>query len=181
MRKLFLYAALLLLSQCSKCKDNDPSPEAQLPPATQTGANTFGCLVNGEPFTPAGRVGLDPNLYFEYDTTFNGGTFTLQAFRAADRRQQTIILRAIPLAGLGTYSFALPNSIAQIAYSDTRLPDPCDETYSESDFAYRQGSLTITRLDPVAGIVSGTFEVKVVALGGCDTIRLTNGRFDVRR
>lgn len=29
---------------------NLQDPIDQLPPATQTGANTFGCLVNGEPF-----------------------------------------------------------------------------------------------------------------------------------
>ena len=42
MNKLLLYSALLLLTQCSKCK-NDPAPEppasplSQLPPETQTG------------------------------------------------------------------------------------------------------------------------------------------------
>ena len=45
-RKLPLYLCLATLTQCSKCK-NDPAPTDQLPAATQTGANTFGCLVNG--------------------------------------------------------------------------------------------------------------------------------------
>ena len=43
--RLPLYLSLALLTQCSKCK-NDPTPakpEDQLPPATQTGAGTFGC------------------------------------------------------------------------------------------------------------------------------------------
>lgn len=55
-RRLPLYLALVLLTQCSECK-NDPTPRDpadQLPPATQTGANTFGCLVNGQPYTPSG-------------------------------------------------------------------------------------------------------------------------------
>ncbi|MCI1190173.1 hypothetical protein MON38_22330 [Hymenobacter sp. DH14] len=59
LRKLLLYAALLTLTQCSKCK-NDPQPQppadplALLPPETQTGQRTFGCLVNGQAWTPAG-------------------------------------------------------------------------------------------------------------------------------
>lgn len=51
MKKLhfLLITALILLSSCHK--DDDPiAPIDQLPPATQTGAGTFGCLVNGEPF-----------------------------------------------------------------------------------------------------------------------------------
>jgi len=34
------------------CKKDDPAPNPppELPPATQTGANTFGCYVNGKPF-----------------------------------------------------------------------------------------------------------------------------------
>ena len=58
--KFLLYSSLLLLTQCSKCK-NDPAPEppkdplALLPPETQTGQRTFGCLVNGQAWTPAGN------------------------------------------------------------------------------------------------------------------------------
>lgn len=51
MKKLhfLLITALILLSSCHK--DDDPiAPIDQLPPATQTGAGTFGCLVNGKPF-----------------------------------------------------------------------------------------------------------------------------------
>ena len=33
------------------CSNND-DPQDQLPPITQTGANTFGCLVNGQVFVP---------------------------------------------------------------------------------------------------------------------------------
>lgn len=44
-----LFVALTLFSSCHK--DDDPiAPIDELPPATQTGAGTFACLVNGEPF-----------------------------------------------------------------------------------------------------------------------------------
>ena len=43
-RKLSLYLSLLLFTQRSKCKNNPApaDPAVLLPPATQTGAGTFG-------------------------------------------------------------------------------------------------------------------------------------------
>jgi hypothetical protein len=51
-----LYLSLLLLTQCSKCKLDNPTPLppkdplSVLPAKTQTGASTFGCLVNGKAY-----------------------------------------------------------------------------------------------------------------------------------
>jgi hypothetical protein len=42
---------------------------------------------------------------------------------------------------------------------------------------YRKGTLTIIRLDLTKGIIAGTFEF-TLAKPGCDTIRVTNGRFN---
>lgn len=51
MRHIFnLLAAVILFTACGCSKDN---LQEQLPPATQTGANTFGCLFNGKVFTLA--------------------------------------------------------------------------------------------------------------------------------
>ncbi|MBQ0767738.1 MAG: hypothetical protein KBT58_00490, partial [Bizionia sp.] len=50
---LLAFALLLIVSNCNKNDDDQPTnPIDQLPPATQTGANTFGCLLDGEPFLP---------------------------------------------------------------------------------------------------------------------------------
>jgi len=100
--KLPLYLALLLLTQCSKCKD-DPTPAdpaAGLPPATQTGANTFGCLINGQAYTPKGRVGLGDNFDVMYDPTFNGGDLSIGTYRVDNQGQQTALdLLAAPGPG----------------------------------------------------------------------------------
>ena len=54
MRHLLLILILALsVSCCKNDDDNTPTnPLDQLPPATQTGANTGGALVNGEAFLP---------------------------------------------------------------------------------------------------------------------------------
>ncbi|QKG53326.1 hypothetical protein [Hymenobacter sp. BRD67] len=59
--QLSLLTALLGLTQCQKSDPSLAKPEDQLPPATQTGAGTFGCLFNGQPWTPQGYDGY-PNF-----------------------------------------------------------------------------------------------------------------------
>ena len=52
----------------SSCNKNEIPPTdnpPQLPPETQTGANTFGCLVNGKVWLPKGG-GLLPGVFSDY-------------------------------------------------------------------------------------------------------------------
>ena len=65
-------------------------------------------------------------------------------------------------------------SLTRISWNDTTLG--CDLN-SDDPGTYHKGMLTITRLDLQAGIVSGTFTF-TLAKPGCDTIRVTQGRFD---
>lgn len=55
MKNLILLLAITLICSCCNNDDdnNEPkNPIDQLPPATHTGTNTAGCLVNGEAFLP---------------------------------------------------------------------------------------------------------------------------------
>ncbi|MFD2726605.1 hypothetical protein [Hyunsoonleella rubra] len=51
MTALLLSAFVLTTTCCNKDDDNSTDPIDQLPPATQTGENTFGYLVNGTPIS----------------------------------------------------------------------------------------------------------------------------------
>ena len=48
MKHILFILLLALLNSCCSDDDNSQTPIDQLPPETQTGANTFGFLVNGE-------------------------------------------------------------------------------------------------------------------------------------
>ncbi len=52
MKKIIFMLCLLPLMSITSCDDDDDNCQGIdcLPPATQTGTGTFGCLVNGEPF-----------------------------------------------------------------------------------------------------------------------------------
>lgn len=81
MKKIFqLLVIAMLFIACNK--DNDTiAPIDQLPEATQTGENTFGCLLNGEAFLPSG--GVNP-LDCVYEYYYGSYLFALQGNRRDD-------------------------------------------------------------------------------------------------
>jgi hypothetical protein len=176
LQRYILYAALLLLTQCSKCKKDDPTPEEQLPPATQIGANTFGCLVNGQAYLPSGYNGTS-NYVVLYEPAPNGGTLNILTYSIKGTTRQFINLSCGPIIQPRRFSLDIPVTEGTASYTNTSLPKPCNSYEGNQAPSYRKGSLTITRLDLSAGIISGTFEV-TLAQPGCDTIRVTKGRFD---
>ena len=52
MKKYLLIATALAFTMCCKKTDSLDAELAKLPPITQNGAKTFGCLVNGKAVTP---------------------------------------------------------------------------------------------------------------------------------
>jgi hypothetical protein len=168
---LFLLATLLGLSQCKK---KAPDPLSQLPSATQTGANTFGCLVNGQVWTPLGFNGTS-NYSVSYDPTYRKGTLSIGTYRYLDTSTNTredIKIYSDSMQTIGKYTLTLPNHQEALFYDRT---GQCK--YVQNGPHYRKGTLTITRLDLKAGIISGTFSFTLYK-SGCDSIRVTQGRFD---
>jgi hypothetical protein len=177
MPRLYLYAALLLLTQCSKCKD-DPEPLTELPRTTQDGKNTMGCLVNGRAWTPKGNNGT-ANFHAHYDPTFDGGTLQVSAYRYPKRggQLQDVNLLCTNVSGPGSYPITLGGDVDATFYDDARQ-QAC-KRYGGPTLTYRRGQLTVTRLDLQAGIVAGTFAY-TLGKPGCDSVRITDGRFDYK-
>lgn len=177
MRKQNLVSLILLLFVVIllQCKKKDPEPIDQLPPVTQTGANTFGCLLNGKAWTPKGNNGTS-NYRVSYDPTYDGGTFDLRTYRypSEGKEPQYLILYSNNLSNTGTYLFK-NRSRSRARFSDHKTN--CNIASYDSLSTYSSGSLAITRLDLNQGIISGTFEF-TLAKPGCDTIKVTDGRFD---
>jgi hypothetical protein len=176
-KKLLLLLFYLQLVGCSGCKDS-LSDINQLPPVTQDGANTFGAIVNGKVWVPAGFNGT-PNLQYNYDPGYAYGTLNVGAYRRTDSVENDVTDLGFALDSLNNctipHSFALkPNS--NIAFDYTRYP--C--VYAAEDSSTKSsGSVTISKLDTVARIVSGTFS-GILIKAGCDTITITDGRFDLK-
>ena len=167
----FLLAPLVLLLGCKK---SDADPTAQLPPATQTGAGTFGCLVNGQPWTPRGNDGTS-NYTVSYDRTYHDGTLNIGAYRLSGSSpvEQVVGFYSDSLRAVGTLPIK-KGGRHQAVFIDNATR--C-HYYSVDAGTYCRGAITITRLDLQVGVVAGTFAFTFFK-PGCDSIRVTQRRFD---
>jgi len=168
----------LLLIGCKKDAPDLVVPD-QLPPATQTGANTFGCLLNGQAWLPSGG-GLSGPFRVTYDPGYAGGSLQLRINRAVAGLPdgQYMFIGGSSVNKIGSY--AASNAGPAGIYFDTgRQSGPCQEYdfFNNAPGFLMKGQLTITRLDMQAGIISGTFDF-TLAQTGCDTLKITQGRFD---
>ena len=166
-------ASLLLLEGCDLFKKSDPKPLTELeklPPATQTGKNTIGCLINGKAFVPATTVDVIA-IYQQGILDFRSLVFN------PDKTIKFVLLEQY-FGVLGTNSYPLniyPLSSASISI---QLHDTTYCYGQMKDVFY--GVFSINKLDRVNYIISGKFEFKTVANIGCDTLNITDGRFDVQ-
>lgn len=174
---IFLCFSAIVIITGTNCKKNNP--EAGLPPATQEGKNTCGFLVNGKIWTPRGDNGY-PNLSCSYDETYNGGTLGLSGYRYENNSTTSthFVVGGNNLSSVGIYKLNL-SSNQEGRYSIAIRPTgSCFYEWYDT-VPNHNAFLNITKLDKVNRIVSGTFEFALVK-PGCDTIRITKGRFDMK-
>ena len=153
--------------------------ELGLPPITQTGANRVGFLLNGQPWTPKGHVGVSANLSINVDFGYNNGVFSIRAYRydSITKKQEYFGIGMRDSLNYYTppFSLALTNKgLNRFYFSD----DFCTMFSSDTD-AYSAGKLTISKLDKINKIIAGTFNATLYKPGCADTIRITDGRFDM--
>jgi hypothetical protein len=175
-KPLLLFALVLLAPGGCKIKDPTPNPPkdplSQLPPETQTGQRSFGCLVNGQAWTPAG-------------SPFGGPLISCSYMNA---RLAVVVSRSGNFDGISTFqrislvldkvnqsgSYVANDSINRVAeYED--FNNSCMLTTTTA----QAGTIELTKLDPVNRIASGRFSF-TLEKPGCGKIVVTNGRFDSR-
>ena len=158
----------LLALRCNQ--DPEPTdPIDQLPEATQTGANTFGCLVDGEVYLPEGN-------FNKPSTSASHGNGTL--FILTNNVKEDI--------SMNFYIHDEVNKVELIELEKVEKPWKSisliigNQSYNVDDSLY-VGEMNITRLDTVNGIFSGTFWFDAVnETDATDVVHITNGRFDLR-
>lgn len=156
---------------------------SELPPATQTGANTFGCRVNNQLWGPSGfGIAITaPILEARY---FDGRTIIINARNFSSSPTESefeIHLMNVVTPGvylLNTTSQKYPYQAGNYAYYVVRKLIPLNEWMTNSQYT---GQVEITRTDTVNRIVSGTFQFQAINLNNSpQPINVTEGRFDVK-
>ena len=164
---LLLTSALLLTVLCSLQCRKSVNELDKLPPLTQEGKGTFGCLVNGKAWVPEGNEGAYPNFRIIVDPT----SLDIRVYTYKNQVMSEILIGCTDFSGVGVYDFNNPTK-QSLGY----LENNCQ--ILRNDTAFRYGSLKITRFD--SEIISGTFECILFRPNCRDTIRFTNGRFDAK-
>jgi hypothetical protein len=187
MKYLLLTATLLLLALLAGCKKEDqiPYPLSELPPATQTGARTFGCLINGEPWVAYAPWDLFGKLRAYYDEEHYGFDYNRRLIVGSHRIIPSYDLNNDSIAN--SLGFTINPIISEGYYDKQNL-----ENYKSSFFLskplpskiYELDTIVpfhihITKLDTVKKIVSGTFEFDMRRISdSMDVLQIRHGRFD---
>jgi hypothetical protein len=183
MKKTPIYILAFLMELiCFSC-NKSPSASNNLPPISQTGANTFGCKINGLNWVPyyqcdsycMGCIELSSDLSPEDSTGIFPFRFSLTAGRSV--APFSGFFEFSPFSNGGTslnldYIYGTGNVFDSL---EIVFFNPVRYTPNYGDPA---NIFQITKLDSVNRIVSGIFSF--VLYSPTDSIVITEGRFDLK-
>ncbi len=166
-------------ASCSSCKKEINA----LPPETQEGKNTFGCLVNGQAYTPSTADGFQPPPPVSGGYIGNLRNFTyrnnvLMQITSQNGSTFAIFLRNVGKIGVYSLNFdtgPTPQVFYPLNYAS--FTTKVDEFYTTTSTVI--GSVEITRADTVNYIVSGRFSFEAIDRTTGKKVKVTNGRFDL--
>lgn len=177
---ILIFLTALTLSCCDK--DDNKTPLEQLPPATTTGANKAGCLVDGQAFLPKGSSQFGPTLSCFYQQDKDGYHFGLSIVEKSSTEDKSVNISLNPnqLVENSTYTLGLRTNNGT-SY-DSNFGEYIIFYNLNSDKEFRTSSLNIgevkiTKLDTQKRIISGTFWFDAILSG--EIIEIREGRFDM--
>ena len=164
-----------MISCCKKEETTKKDPIDLLPPLTHRGANTAGCLVNGEAFLPASSVLPLKCDYYQQQY------FDLAISKKINGNWHGVYIKVDKHLEVGhtyrlieeDYMLGHPSDFGSYILSPTAPPN--NEHYNTTSAHY--GELTITHHDFNNATISGTFWFDAVNADG-DIVHITDGRFD---
>ncbi len=191
MKQTILLFLIVMLFSCSK---NEPSsPESKLPPETQTGANTFGCLIDGNLFLPrSGNTSLvfplsGARLFGGYPDVYDYFELEIIDYKSNFGTSLFFHMHNIVENGVGSYTIDASNGMTDIDGLDNNYIH-CDvfnaktNTFQKYVSYENSGIYTVSRLTVNTNntIISGTFSCRLRNINNPDEeIKITQGRFDI--
>ena len=199
-KTILILATIFLVASCSKNDETPTIPQDQLPAITTTGANTAGCLINGQLLIPKNGInslsgsvsyGLETSRGVNFNNVpFGGDYFSIKFANIKDKgKNYWIYIHLNNLKkGIGTYNvgqsngefFNLATNNPQIIVRET-LDSVSGKTFISGA---NSGSINITRFDFNSlynSIISGTFNAILYNKDNLEEkIQVTEGRFDLK-
>ena len=183
--RICLCVTLLAFASCKSCK-KDVDPTSQLPAATQTGANTFGCVINGQAWVPNGVSTIPVTRpitggYLAENIGRPKYTFNIRA--NSDRNSLELYVRSViapgryPLAfDTGIFGTPSPKNYGLYSIDGPTTDDP---DYNYITTSQITGYVDFTVADTVNKRAAGTFEFEGIDFPSGKKVKITGGRFDI--
>jgi hypothetical protein len=181
---ILFFMTFILLASCTK--DNTNNINAQLPPETQTGANTFGVTINGKVYIPRDPTGFSTFPSTKGMVLWGATDFSWYEIEVKDGASSVgfkMIIHIDHLASVGKIMLQQSNfhdsyDSGHFTHIFFKIWDAKISNYTYYGSVANQGEINITRLTD--GIVSGNFKGKFVRYDNPNEfITITDGRFDI--
>lgn len=176
---LFAIVCFAFISSCGR-GSGDNTPQETLPPATQTGANTAGCYVNGILLLPKNgsqAIGGSPKYGLKANS-FSGGYY----FYIQDYTQNRYLFIYLPdvTSGTGNYTINQSNGIDTPAGNQDQNQMYLYFDGKEFISSTNCGTLNLTKYS--FPIISATFSATLYNKANpSETIHITEGRLDINK
>lgn len=180
----FLYLLLLNLLLFGSCHQEDD--HFTLPPITQTGENTFGCIIDGRVMIPRdgkGTFGMEDNAILFIGTETRNYN-EIQVHDYASKRTSGIVLHIENLNNIGEY-IVNESSCQEGADSPIttnifcRVYDHDEKIYKRYCSYTNSGTIRITRFE-FDQFIAGEFSCYLKNVNdSSDKIEIRQGRFDL--
>ena len=182
-----LALAFLCFAACEEPLEPEPlSPEKQLPPKTQEGKNTLGCLIDGRAYVMcAGPIDASPILGNGSPIHVSTGLPDFRSF-GIDTRDECSDDNPDPYDTLSLTIWLDENDKVTVKYADYANFGKDGKTCQINDnFRYHDtlspiNFIKVTYFQPNRRIIAGEFEFDLYTPGCTDTLHLRKGRFDVK-
>ena len=193
MFKYIFYTALfLIIATTTQCNKTNVDPDG-LPSETQTGAGTFACKINGVVWKYKNPnyefLSTKPVTSWGFDPNYLGGYLAINGLRYPDGTNASDYLLLVAdslnfrdskiVDTLTIFNYGIEyinyNSSKKECY-EYRTTNALDKTKQY----YSSGHLKITKLDQANQIISGNFNCIIYQTACGDTLKITDGRFDLK-
>ena len=183
--KTIILLVFLAITSCNKDSVKQ-DPIAQLPPETQTGANTFGVTINGKVYIPRDPTGVNVGPSGHGMVLHGASDFSWYEIEVVDGASAVgfqIYIHLQPLVSVGNITLKQSNFQNQLDSSSLthiyfKIWDNNISNYAYYGSIMDFGEINITRLD--SGVLSGNFKGKFVRYDNPNQfINIEDGRFDL--
>ena len=194
MKKQTLIIAIIVISSIAGSCNKEDETE-QLPPITQTGANTFGFVFDGVVFTPTDSnsrgFGIDGggtsgiSVFGDYSGTEHYSN-RIEAKRYTNIKNVRVInvyIYQVAEIGVGVYNLGAYNIREGYKqpynnYISIYAKSPTTGSWTEYYSYENSGEINVTRKDEDNVVFSGTFYARLRSNDG-EIVEVTQGRFDI--